>query len=462
MLVFLSRNISANEYQQEIKESYEPKKQAKRACLSEIKVLDLHTAQTIALANNPSLETVKAGIRKAFALKQQASSAYYPQININASVSRVRLASNSLEASSLVSNSSFPANEIENPEDYFSGGIYAEWLLFDGFKREYNYQAAKYGVEEKRKAFQENRRIILSTVASFYFNVLLGRENISISEADEAFYKHQLKEAITRKEVGTGNYNDELGFRALVNNAKSQKLIALKNLQASKIGLAAVLGLENVQIPNHIEFPSLESEDRSETPIDIDALIASAIRNRPDIRQAQEALRQTNALVKASRHSYFPKVSLVGDYSGQRDSKMAFRHDDFGSSLGLYFSYNLFSGGYEHGRMKEAVARREEIIGLLKTLKLEVRSEVKTAVSELLLARDQLLLQRENEIIVRKNRDLIETSYNAGQVSFVRLQDAQRALITAQGNLARAVVSLKKTKHDLETATGNSILSFNE
>jgi len=55
---------------------------------------------------------------------------------------------------------------------------------------------------------------------------------------------------------------------------------------------------------------------------------------------------------------------------------------------------------------------------------------------------------------VEKNRDLVENEYMAGQVSLVRLNEAQRDLIQQQGRLALARVALRQAWHDLRVATG--------
>ena len=69
-------------------------------------------------------------------------------------------------------------------------------------------------------------------------------------------------------------------------------------------------------------------------------------------------------------------------------------------------------------------------------------------------AQKQLWLQRANAVLVEKNRDLVEKEYRAGSTSLVRLNEAQRDLVSAQGQLALARISLRQAWYDLWTATG--------
>ena len=80
--------------------------------------------------------------------------------------------------------------------------------------------------------------------------------------------------------------------------------------------------------------------------------------------------------------------------------------------------------------------------------------------ASLATARNQLVLQRENAELVRRNRDLVEKEYAAGQTSLVRLNEAQRDLIQAQGRLALARVSLRQAWQGFGAATGKILAPF--
>ena len=81
-------------------------------------------------------------------------------------------------------------------------------------------------------------------------------------------------------------------------------------------------------------------------------------------------------------------------------------------------------------------------------------SEVRQVIEELNAARKQLTLQRANAVLVQKNRDLVEKEYTAGKASLVRLNEAQKDLISAQGQLALARVGLRQVWQNLAAATG--------
>jgi outer membrane protein TolC len=147
---------------------------------------------------------------------------------------------------------------------------------------------------------------------------------------------------------------------------------------------------------------------------------------------------------------------------GDRPGNARFEQEDFGNTIGASLSYNLFSGGLDRAKLNEAKAKQSEAEKTLQDVMIQVSSQVHTAMSKLNSAQNQLVLQRSNTALVRRTRDLVAKEYAAGQGSLVRLNEAQRDLITAQSRLSLALVSLRQAWFDLETVTGKTLLTFAE
>ncbi|MCP4680854.1 MAG: TolC family protein [Desulfobacterales bacterium] len=426
--------------------------------LETLQVLDLNTAKQIALVDNLSLAASRDRIQQADAMVKQALSAYLPKVDLTASASRVNLSDDD-HSSALLSAMLFdPSATIDNPSDHYTAGLTANWLLFNGLQRKYSIAAARYGKEGSKDAYADARRLILSSVTLLYYNAQLARENIAIAEADKAFYLRQLEEAKARRLAGTGSLSDELSFQIQVNAAESTLLDARKAHDISKYSLAAILGIPDADFPEHLELARLKAETKDETILpEVSPLITFARGHRPDIRQVKHILKQTEASVKMARGDYFPMINLSASYDGSREEDASFEGENFGNSVSVIFSYNLFAGGIHRAKIKEAIAKKKEAEKDLKNLEINLVSEIKTAVAELRLAQEQLALQRSNVVLVNKNRDLVEKSYNAGQASLVRLNGAQRDLVFAQTRLAFSLVTLRKAWYDLDTVTAKGL-----
>jgi outer membrane protein TolC len=292
-------------------------------------------------------------------------------------------------------------------------------------------------------------------VAASFYNAQLARENIAIAEANAGFNQQQLDEAEAKYRVGTGSLSDVLNFQVQINAAKSDLISAKKTCESALYGLAALMGIPDAVFPEHIELANLEVESQEElrTP-DRDVAIDHALVNRPDVQQAHLALARSEASVGTARSGFFPTISLSGTVDATETDSRDFETDDFGSSIVLGVSLPIFAGGYNRAKLAEAAASvRESENSLAETL-INLRAEVSESVSDLSSAQEELILQRSNVELVQQVRDLVAKEYAAGQASLVRLNEAQKDLVTAQGNLARSLVSMRWAWVSFRVATG--------
>ena len=407
-----------------------------------IQVLELSTAEHIALADNPSLAAAGERVRQARERVLQAASAYWPRVDATASGSRVWLSDNGYRP------------DVDDPEDYYNAGLTATWVLFDGFERRFSVAAASFAEQESEEAEMNTRRLLLSSVAASYYNAQLASENIGIAEADEVFYRRQVEDAKARRRVGTGSLSDVLNFQIQVNSAKSRLIESKQAYKVAMFGLAALMGIPDAAFPSGMELARLDTESSEElVPPEPDPLIDYALAHRPDILQNGYASERAASAVGQARAKFFPTVSLSATFRGERTGSAAFESGDFGSTVGLNFSYNLFDAGADRSKLREAKLRKTEVEKSMENVRITVISEVRGAIANLKSAQKQLALQRSNAGLVRQNRDLAEKEYNAGQSSLVRLNEAQRDMITAQARLALALVSLRQAWHSLQVST---------
>jgi len=422
--------------------------------------LNLKAAARIALAGNPTLAAAAARVRQAVERMNQAKADYWPRLDLTASRASVWQSDNDLKVNEAMARLSDSTAVLDDPENYYTTGIAASLKIFDGFARKFANASARHERDQSEAAFDDSRRLLLSSVAGAYFTAQLIRENVDIAKADEAFNKRQLVEAKARSRMGTGSLSSELNFEIRINDARAARIHAEHNYEAAIYALAALLGLQEARFPQAVTLAPLEDETKNElAKPDTDQLIAYAHKHRPDIRQSEYSFLQAEARVGLARSRFFPSLNLSGGIDGVHTENLRMEEDDFGASVGLRLSFNLFSGGADRARVNEARARAEEIEKTLEKLKITVTSEVRDSVAQLSSAQAQLRLQRINVELVQTNRDLVDKEYTAGQASLVRLNEAQRDLVTAQSRLALALATMRQTWFNLETDTGH-ILEF--
>jgi outer membrane protein TolC len=433
--------------------------------LQKVQVLDLATAARIAVADNPTLAAARARVEQAREALNQARSAYWPRVDLTASGTRVTTSDAEYQGQATFYEAIYQSSygtSYDQTLDYFKAGLAANWVLFDGFARKFNVAAATYGEQAAAAAREDTRRLLLQSVTSAFLSAQLSLENIAIAKADESFNRRQLTEAKLRYEVGTGALSDVLNFEVKVNTAQSNRIVAERTYQTDRIALAALLGIPRAHLPDQTQLAPLEAitSARMEKP-QFEKSLEAAFARRPDLARSDRAVRQAEAAAKAKKADYFyPTLSLAASYDGQRVEDLDFENEDFGNSVGLNLSFNIFAGGLYRAQYQEARARLSEAEKTRENASINIASQVQTDIEGVLSAQKQFLLQQKNAELVQKNRDLVEKEYKAGVGSLVRLNEAQRDLTAAQVQLALAQTTLHRAWYDLMSATGQILVAF--
>jgi outer membrane protein len=431
------------------------------ASLERIEVLDLATAAKIALAENPSLSAARARVEQAAQVVRQAQSGYWPQVDLSASAARVELSERELAPQRALLALGDPGARIKNPDTYYQSGVTANWLLFDGFARRFQLAAARYGEHATSAARDDAQRLLLSAVTFAFLQTQLAQENVAIARADEEFNQRLLMEAQLRYDVGAGALSDVLNFQVRGNTAQSRRIQEERSYQVGLISLAALLGVPQGRLPEHVRTAELDPTTAQELLEPQTAeLVQEAVDRRPDLRQTDWIVRQAEAGVHTARAGYYPTIFLSGAVRGERQGNMGFDGDDFGNNIAVGLNWNIFSGGLTRARHGEARARLFEIERIREDARIQVTSEVRRVITQIDATQQQLVLQETNARLVQQQRDLVEKEYKAGVGSLVRLNEAQRDLIVAQAQLALARVALRVAWYDLQTATGQILETF--
>ncbi len=457
--------------------------------------LDLATAQAIALRDNPSLKGAAHRVEQARQKIKQARSTYFPVVGVSTSATHTRLDQTSYDNQSqiyyLLQSQSpttsvvdslldelAPLPQLPIPNEYlqvlvdvfsqdeefdrsytdYSLSLTARWQLFDGFAREFTHAATKHAHRESESAFLDAKRMLLSAVATSYYTAALARENNRVAEADEAFNLRLLKEASARYEAGAAAYSDQLNFEVRANRGRALLIAANRDYSLAKMTLAELMGLPEGRLPADVELAPLPKElpEELDTPAE-ESLLAYALGHRPDLLRREHAVERANASRKARRGAYFPSVNLTAAQASTQRTKFNMDPDNFGTAIQLDVSYTLFAGGLNRSRVAEARAAHAETEEDLYRIEINVQTEVRQALRQLIAAQDQLRLQRDNAVLVQEARDMVEKGYMVGQTSLVRLNEAQRDLLTTQAELALSRVNLRQAWNNLRTATAQSL-----
>ena len=417
------------------------------------KSISLTEAKQIALENNPSLAAARERVIQAQEAISQARAAYLPTLSTASAWNYTE----TIRESTPVYN-----------ENLYSNKISATQLLFDGFSRKYATLAATYGEKMSVAAQQDAQRLLAWSVAQSFLTIQLARENVKIAESDMAFNQHREQEALAKEKSGTGSLSERLNFKTKVNTARKFLISSQQELKESCHGLAALMGYRNAQFPEGMVIGPLDIHaispgkvDNKPQKMDVDGNhdMDYFLAQRPDLLQAEYAIKAAGAQINLAESGYYPTVALTGSYglsSGVEFKDMG-DTDKMGAAVGVTVNFELFSGGATKSSVREAISAKKELEKKLESSKLTAMSDIKSAADEINTTQRQLALQMENTSLVKQMRDLVEKEYNAGQASLVRLNEVQNDFVGALGDLAIARVSLILALERFDYYTGKNI-----
>jgi outer membrane protein TolC len=425
--------------------------------LAQVELLDLKTAQQIALQDNPGIGAAQARLEQAKAALQQAAAADKPRVDVSASTGLARY-----------SDTTYDSVRLPDPsadQNYAAGllGLQASWLLFDGYARKFQREQARYGVQSSAASRKNTQRILASAVADTFFNAQLALAAIEIAAANKEFYEQQLQDAESRLEVGSGSLSDVLNMKVQLNSAKNSLLASTRDYEVARYALAAILGLADSVLPKTVKLAELDKEcdvSVDKTRTDGGKLIAEALQARPDLTVLDMQIKGAESGIEQAKAGDWPTVQLVGKIDGNTQDGLIPTGDDFGASLGVSASWNLYSGGAVDAAVLKARQAKKEAKYVYAELRNNIAAEVQQDIARLAAAREQVRLQRETVELVKENRKLAKSEYEAGSASLVRLNEAQRDLTATYGRLVQALVSYHQARHQLLAAVGRNLVSF--
>ena len=165
---------------------------------------------------------------------------------------------------------------------------------------------------------------------------------------------------------------------------------------------------------------------------------SSLVERRPDIRQAEMALKEANAQVGVAYTDLFPKISLTGIFGLESNELGNFLKSPYWNPI-ADLTQPLFAMGRNKARLKVARAQYEQAVyGYEKTV-IEAFKEVNDAIVSVRKAKEVRQSQAKLEVAARKYLELAQLQYINGVTNYMDVLDAQREFLSAQIGLNSAV-----------------------
>ena len=412
--------------------------------------LTLERAVQVALERNYDL-------RKAMYVAQSseqdliiARSNVLPQLNFNASVTKVRQG----QGVTVVGGVPF-----ERPVDIFtqfSGTLGLRQLVFDGGAWWNNLAAADFTLRSTQASIDEQRLTTVYTVEQRFYELVRQQRQLKVlgdaaqRSRDQADFTQRLFDG------GRATQADVYAARANRDNDEINRLGQEARVELARQDLALTLGVDPAE-PLTIAEPAAMQQDPSAPPPARNA-VEKALSQRPSLKAfalAAEAQRKNES---AAKGGYWPQIFLNANYGRSTSDLPSFDDPDLSQNSqltgGVSLSWNLFAGLSTKANVEKAQLAVLSAVNDLENGRRGVASDVERAVAQLAVAGQQARIAAQTLQNASENLRLARTRQLVGVGTQLEVRDAELKLTQSELARANALVDGHEAESALRRATG--------
>lgn len=388
------------------------------AFAQDAKTLTLKEAIDIAMEKNKSVEQAKEYMTYLEGVYIEERSAALPTATLNGGVTRAKDAS----TGSAVNSDTF---------NQYNAGVSVKQALFTWGQVGAAIRAAKIGLRTGDEQLRLYKQAAVRDVTVAFTDILLTRQLLYIAQENVRQRERHLSEAEKKYKLGTATDYDVLSARVALKNAQPDVITYSNNLNITKDNLKYILGIDyDIDVQGELKPDGMIS-------VDYDAVLKSALANRPEVLDKRLMVDFNKELVQVSRAGDKPRLDFEGSYNRIKldgeDEKNLTTWD-----AGIKMSFPFFDGFETKGKVIQAQSDLRKI--KLQQLQAEdsVSLDVRQAVSRVKESSEVIDAAGGTVDEAAKLLDMAEKGYRYGVKTKLEVDDAEYNLRSAQVRLAQA------------------------
>ena len=389
----------------------------------------------IALTNNPNTRIAWLSARAAEAALGSARSAYYPEVDLNATLA--------------TSRSSSQGGQNTSTTTSFGPSLALTYLLFDFGGRAAEIEQARQTLIAADFAHNQAIQDTILDVQQAYYGLLANKALLAAEESTLKERRTSLDAAEARHNAGVATIADVLQARTALSQARLNFETIEGNVRAFEGSIATALGL-----------PATTRFDFGELPLDVpanrimgdvDALISRAVTDRPDLAASRALAERAQSRVQQVRSAYLPSI-VANASAGQTWFNGGNRVSPYSASVGLRFP--IFTGFRNTYDIRQAETEAQIAAEDTRALAQRVALDVWTSYFAVQTASQRLTTSRDLLTSARQSVDATLSRYRSGVGSIIDLLTAEAALESARAQEVQARTDWFLSIAQLAHATG--------
>ena len=341
------------------------------------------------------------------------------------------------------------SSSIASPNNYnFNTSITQP--LFSGGSILANYRLEKMGVDLSKTDVETFKRDVVLQVREGYFAILRAEKFLIVAEQQVKQFEAQLEVTKAFFEVGIVAKNDVLQAEVRLANARQGLIRAENDLALAKSSFNTLLRREintPLKVVDILEYKPF--------PLGFEESLQEALRQRPEIKNAELKIEQAKENVKISRSGFFPTLNLTSSYNklSEEPGLMGELRTERWSiqALATFTIGDWGKTAYKVGESKVKVTQAEDAkIQLKEGIILEVKDDY----LNMLVAEKNIGVAEKAIEQAEENLRMNEERYRYQVATATDVLDAVTLLAQARTNYYGALSDFNVAKASLERAMG--------
>ena len=391
----------------------------------------------LALGNNPQINAAFHDILASDTRIKQVWSNYFPQLSWQTGYTRIR----QLQLSdALGKNLTF---------NYFIlGQITFQQMLYDFGVTQNQATIKRLDYEAYKTTLGATINDVIYQTKDAYYNLLLAFESKKVAEDTVNKFEMFYNQAKAFYEIGMNPKVDVTIAEVNLSNAK------LQLIQADKAVNLAIARLNNIMGVPFIDQYNVQ-ERLQYQPVDItfNKAVDIAREARPELKLAELKVESANQTLKLVKKSYFPTLSVEGQYQlGGRSWT-----NNYGYNFGGYLNFPTVNGMLIKNEIQEARYLYDKELANARNTQNQIYLEIQNAFLTLEEKKNQMPVALLGVKQSKENYELSYGRYRVGEANPTELKDAQINYQQAQLSYYTALYQYNSAKAALEKAVGKNL-----
>ncbi|ABE42275.1 TolC family outer membrane protein [Polaromonas sp. JS666] len=371
-----------------------------------------------AVVSNPEVQARWHGFQAAGNERDVARGGYFPQIDLRAGTGR---------------------ESRETPlTDYgrynFRGTtLTLNQMLFDGLFTPNEVKRLGYAKLTRYYELQEVSETAALEAVRAYADVVRYRELVDTATQNYVVHKQTTGQVEERSSAGVGRRVDVEQATGRLALAEANLLTELTNLHDVSARYLRIVGEKPPEA-----LPKLPAKFQiGPMPASTEMLMKDGLPNSPTINAALENVRSMKTAIASRKAAYMPRVDLRL-YDSRDRNLQGVTGTTRVNGIELVLNYNLFRGGADKARERQAVDLHEQARDLKEKACRDVRQTLSIAFSDVRTLNEQLAYRDQHRLSTEKSREAYLQQFELGQRTLLDLLDSQNEYFQANRSYVNA------------------------